>query len=53
MEHIFSRIQIVSDVSWFFSNTNIESERENYYRLNSVYPFDIHIEIKYGYKYPY
>jgi hypothetical protein len=37
-----------------FSNTNMESDREKYYKSNSnIYPFDIHIEIEYEYGYPY
>jgi hypothetical protein len=51
MEHFFSRMRIASDVSWFFRIqiwNQIEKSAINRIR---IYPFDIHIEIEYGYLY--
>jgi hypothetical protein len=48
MKPVFSRIRIVSDVSWFFRIhiwNQIEKSTINQIR---IHPFNIHIEIEYG-----
>jgi hypothetical protein len=49
----FSRIRIVSDVSWFFRIRIWNRIEKSTINLIRIYPFDIHIEIEYGYRYPY
>jgi hypothetical protein len=53
MEHIFSRIHIVSDVSWFFSIRIWNQIEKSTINRIQIHPFGIHIEIEHGYIYPY